>query len=33
MGILEKIAEISGIDEETTKKIVEVAIIRNVKDS
>jgi len=31
--ILEKIAEISGIDEETSKKIVEVAIIRNVKDS
>ena len=30
--ILEKIAEISGIDEQTTKKIAEVALIRNVKD-
>ena len=30
--ILEKIAEVSGIDEETTKKIVEVAIIRNTKE-
>lgn len=30
--ILEKLAELSGIDEETAKKIVEVAIIRNVKD-
>jgi uncharacterized tellurite resistance protein B-like protein len=29
--ILEKIAELSGIDQETTKKIVEVALIRNVK--
>src|SRR3954452_637699 len=28
--ILEKLAEISGIDEETTKKIVEVALMRNV---
>lgn len=31
--ILEKIADITRIDEETSKKIVEVAIIRNVKDS
>jgi uncharacterized tellurite resistance protein B-like protein len=31
--ILEKIACLSGIDEDTTKKIVEVAIIRNVKES
>jgi len=31
--ILEKIAAVSGIDEETTKKIVEVALIRNVKES
>ena len=31
--ILEKIAEMAGIDEETSKKIVEVAILRNVKDS
>jgi Tellurite resistance protein TerB len=31
--ILEKIAAIANIDEETSKKIVEVAIIRNVKDS
>jgi uncharacterized tellurite resistance protein B-like protein len=31
--ILEKIAAIGNIDEETSKKIVEVAIIRNVKDS
>ncbi|MCW3106362.1 MAG: tellurite resistance protein TerB [Segetibacter sp.] len=31
--ILEKIAAIAHIDEETSKKIVEVAIIRNVKDS
>lgn len=31
--ILEKIAAIARIDEETSKKIVEVAIIRNVKDS
>lgn len=30
--ILEKLAEISGIDEETTKKIVEVAILKNVTD-
>lgn len=30
--ILEKLAEISGIDEETSKKIVEVALIRNVTD-
>jgi uncharacterized tellurite resistance protein B-like protein len=30
--ILEKTAEISGIDEQITKKIVEVALIRNVKD-
>jgi uncharacterized tellurite resistance protein B-like protein len=30
--ILEKLSEISGIDEETAKKIVEVAIIRNVTD-
>ncbi len=30
--ILEKLAEISGIDEQTAKKIVEVAIIRNVTD-
>jgi uncharacterized tellurite resistance protein B-like protein len=28
--ILEKIAEISGIGEETSKKIVEVALLRNV---
>jgi uncharacterized tellurite resistance protein B-like protein len=28
--ILEKLAEISGIEEETTKKIVEVALLRNV---
>ena len=28
--ILEKLAEISGIDEETGKKIVEVALMRNV---
>lgn len=28
--ILEKLAEISGIDVETTKKIVEVALLRNV---
>lgn len=28
--ILERLAEISGISEETSKKIVEVAIIRNV---
>jgi len=31
--ILERIAQLSGIDEETTKKIVEVALIRNVKVS
>lgn len=31
--ILEKIAQIAEIDDETSKKIVEVAIIRNVKDS
>lgn len=30
--ILEKIAEVSGIDEEISKKIVEVAIIRNTKE-
>jgi uncharacterized tellurite resistance protein B-like protein len=30
--ILENLAHISGIDEETSKKIVEVAIIRNVID-
>jgi uncharacterized tellurite resistance protein B-like protein len=30
--ILEKIAALAKIDEETSKKIVEVAIIRNVKD-
>lgn len=29
---MEKIAEISGIDEDTVKKIIEVAMIRNVKD-
>lgn len=29
--ILEKVAGLSGIDEQTTKKIVEVALIRNVK--
>lgn len=31
--ILEKIAVIAKIDEETSKKIVEVAVMRNVKDS
>lgn len=31
--ILEKIAAIAKIDEETSKKIVEVALMRNVKDS
>lgn len=31
--ILEKISTVASIDEETTKKIVEVAIIRNIKDS
>ncbi len=31
--ILEKIAEIAKIDEETSKKIVEVALLRNVKDT
>ncbi|MCW3078848.1 TerB family tellurite resistance protein [Segetibacter sp.] len=31
--ILEKIASLSKIDEETSKKIVEVAIIRNVKET
>ncbi|GEO08374.1 tellurite resistance TerB family protein [Segetibacter aerophilus] len=31
--ILEKIASLAKIDEETSKKIVEVAIIRNVKDT
>jgi uncharacterized tellurite resistance protein B-like protein len=30
--ILEKIAQLSELDEETAKKIVEVAIIRNKKD-
>src|SRR4051794_13256427 len=30
--ILEKLATISGIDEETSKKIVEVALIRNVTE-
>lgn len=30
--ILEKIAAVAKIDEETSKKIVEVALIRNVKD-
>ncbi|HSU49552.1 MAG TPA: TerB family tellurite resistance protein [Segetibacter sp.] len=31
--IMEKIAILAKIDEETSKKIVEVALIRNVKDS
>jgi len=31
--ILERIAQIAEIDEETSKKIVEVALIRNVKES
>ena len=31
--ILEKIATLAQIDEETSKKIVEVALIRNVKDT
>ncbi|MGI8634413.1 MAG: TerB family tellurite resistance protein [Segetibacter sp.] len=31
--IMEKIAVLAKIDEETSKKIVEVALIRNVKDS
>jgi uncharacterized tellurite resistance protein B-like protein len=31
--ILEKIASLAKIDEETSKKIVEVALIRNVKDT
>ncbi len=31
--ILEKIAAMSKIDEETSKKIVEVALIRNVKET
>ncbi len=30
--ILEKITEISGLDAETAKKILEVALIRNLKD-
>lgn len=30
--ILEKLAQMSGLDENTTKKIVEVALIRNVTD-
>jgi uncharacterized tellurite resistance protein B-like protein len=30
--ILDKIAVISGLDEATTKKIIEVTLIRNVKD-
>ena len=30
--IMEKIAVLANIDEETSKKIVEVALIRNVKD-
>lgn len=30
--ILEKLAQISGINEETAKKIVEVAVIRNVTE-
>ena len=31
--ILEKLALLANIDEETSKKIVEVALIRNVKDT
>lgn len=30
--ILEKLAGLTGMDEKTTKKIVEVALIRNIKD-
>jgi len=29
--ILEKLAELSGLDEQTIKKVVEVALIRNIK--